>query len=593
MKTGKSIANGLMIAALAGGLGAFSATADIIFTEDFESPVGDGNAAQIHAGTTNFDNQVTAGMSSGSFAGRMQQTENGTNPHSGNQFYEMNGGSTLDSSILFQVAAANTLANGTTLTVSLWSASIFNDTVDETFDVIVSGGAVGTQSDTADSAPGVWQQHTFYFTVTDATQAINLKVLATRGSTTSEDLAIDLITVTEIVGALSLSTPSVSSIDTNRATLGAVVDAGTSVLTWGTVWDTTPTPAANSSTVGGATADAPIVFSHERTGMQPGTHYYSRGWASNAADGLVYTETDADFYTEPMPASSVTFSSIGDNAMQIDWTKPASATGSLVVVRADRAVAATPADGATYTASAMFGSGFDMGAGSLEYVVYTNSGTSVTVTGLAAGTLYHVAVYSYAGPNALINYQLDTPATGLSLTTGDVPSLKNGDFQLPDVSANAATDVYPTSWTTTGGSATRLGDGNIGGVHTTPEQFLYFNSGTATVGGTAYQTFTTVPGTAYTVSFQVSKLFGGAGYAIVKGEAFDGVVTSGTALGTVTGTQTTQGEGAPVEFTFTADSAITTLVFTDESTDAAGIDTGLDNVTITGIVPVGTVICIR
>jgi len=167
--------------------------ATVIFTEDFESPVGD--AWQIPSGATNFDNPVFADMSGGPWAGRMQQTENGLNPFSGNQFYEFNGSSTLDSSILFEVAAANTLANGTNLTVSLYSASLFSDTVDETFDVILSGGAVGTQSDIADSDPTVWQQHTFQFTVTDSTQAIDLEILATRDSTTAEDLLIDRITV--------------------------------------------------------------------------------------------------------------------------------------------------------------------------------------------------------------------------------------------------------------------------------------------------------------------------------------------------------------------------------------------------------------
>jgi len=165
----------------------------VIFIEDFESPVGD--AWQIQSGAMTFDNPVTTAHNGGPWAGRMQQTENGLNPFSGNQFYEMNGSSTLDSSILFEVAAANTLANGTNLTVSLYSASLFSDTVDETFDVILSGGAVGTQSDIADSDPRVWQQHTFQFTVTDSTQAIDLEILATRDSTTAEDLLIDRITV--------------------------------------------------------------------------------------------------------------------------------------------------------------------------------------------------------------------------------------------------------------------------------------------------------------------------------------------------------------------------------------------------------------
>jgi len=194
----------LAVVAIAGlGFTATSANAAIIFTESFESPVGD--ALEIPSGSTTFDNPVTTAMSTGSWVGRMQQTEGTTNPFSGNQFYEMNGSSTLDSSILFEVAAANTLANGNTLTVSIYSASVWSDTVDETFDVIVSGGAVGTQSDTADSGRGVWQQHTFDFTVTDATQAVDLQILATRGSTASEDMAIDLITVDAVPEPATMS----------------------------------------------------------------------------------------------------------------------------------------------------------------------------------------------------------------------------------------------------------------------------------------------------------------------------------------------------------------------------------------------------
>ena len=170
-------------------------SSSIIFTEDFESPVGD--ALSIPAGATTFDNPVTTAVTPNisGWAGRMQQTEAGLIPFSGNQFYEMNGGWAIDSSILFEVAAANTLTNGSTLTVSLYSAGAFSDTVDETFDVILSGGAVGTQSGVSDGVQDVWQEHTFNFTVTDPTQAINLKILATRNSTLEEDLLIDRITV--------------------------------------------------------------------------------------------------------------------------------------------------------------------------------------------------------------------------------------------------------------------------------------------------------------------------------------------------------------------------------------------------------------
>ena len=184
----------------AAGLATGFAHGAVIFTEDFESPVGD--PVPILAGATTFDNPVVAAVTPNisGWAGRMQQTEAGLIPFSGNQFYEMNGGWAIDSSILFEVAAANTLTNGSTLTVSLYSAGAFSDTVDETFDVILSGGAVGTHSAVSDGPQDVWQQHTFNFIVTDATQAVNLEILAKRNSTFDEDLLIDLITVTSEVG---------------------------------------------------------------------------------------------------------------------------------------------------------------------------------------------------------------------------------------------------------------------------------------------------------------------------------------------------------------------------------------------------------
>jgi hypothetical protein len=83
--------------------------------------------------------------------------------------------------------------------VDLYSAGAFSDSVDETFDVILSGGAAGTQSGVSDGPRFLWKKHSFEFTVTDSTQPIHLKILATRGSTLSEDLLIDRVTVTSVV----------------------------------------------------------------------------------------------------------------------------------------------------------------------------------------------------------------------------------------------------------------------------------------------------------------------------------------------------------------------------------------------------------
>ena len=203
MKTRSMLTKVVAMAAMATvALAATPSHATVIFTEDFESPDTAGSLF-INPGPTAFENAATVGAdtvadSGGSPGSAVRLVEDpfiSTNAQSGSQFLVMGHDNAIGSFVTFEVAAANTLVNGSTLGVSLYTASIFNDTTDETFDIILSGGAVGTQSDTADSAPAAWQEHTFNFTVTNAALAINLTVDLTRGSSASEDFALDLITV--------------------------------------------------------------------------------------------------------------------------------------------------------------------------------------------------------------------------------------------------------------------------------------------------------------------------------------------------------------------------------------------------------------
>jgi endonuclease I len=75
-----------------------------------------------------------------------------------------------------------------------------------------------------------------------------------------------------------------------------------------------------------------------------------------------------------------------------NWTA-GSGTNSLAVVKAGSAVSGTPAIGTAYTANSTFGSGSTIAAN--EFVVYNNTGNSITVTGLAAGTTYHTSVFTF------------------------------------------------------------------------------------------------------------------------------------------------------------------------------------------------------
>jgi len=107
-------------------------------------------------------------------------------------------------------------------------------------------------------------------------------------------------------------------------------------------------------------------------------------------------------------ASAFTSSALANNSMTVGWTR-GNGSAVLVVARADSAVNADPVNGTTYTASAAFGNGTQIGTG--NYVVYNGTGTSVNLTALT-GTTYYYAIYEY---NSASNCYL-TPALTATFT---------------------------------------------------------------------------------------------------------------------------------------------------------------------------------
>ena len=99
---------------------------------------------------------------------------------------------------------------------------------------------------------------------------------------------------------------------------------------------------------------------------------------TNTAAGNPYSQTT--MAANPSSAASdLTVTSIGADTLTVTWTKGTAGTNTLIVIRSG-ADPAAPTDMVTYSANAAFGSGDTTAAGS--YVVYTNTGTSSTVTGL-------------------------------------------------------------------------------------------------------------------------------------------------------------------------------------------------------------------
>lgn len=94
-------------------------------------------------------------------------------------------------------------------------------------------------------------------------------------------------------------------------------------------------------------------------------------------------------------ATFTSFTSVNSTDFTINFAAGTGGNGRIVVV-GTAAIASSPSSGTTYTANTVFGSGTDISGGSGEYVVYDNTGTSVTVTGLTMNTTYYVAIFEYA-----------------------------------------------------------------------------------------------------------------------------------------------------------------------------------------------------
>lgn len=116
-------------------------------------------------------------------------------------------------------------------------------------------------------------------------------------------------------------------------------------------------------------------------------------------------------------ATAVTFSSVTSTTFSVNWTN-GNGTNHLVLIKSGSAVNSNPVDGVTYTAVNSFGAGSEIGTG--NYVVYSGTGNTVSVTGLQPNTTYHVAVYDYNGASGTESYLATTPAAA-NRTTLNAP----------------------------------------------------------------------------------------------------------------------------------------------------------------------------
>ena len=138
-----------------------------------------------------------------------------------------------------------------------------------------------------------------------------------------------------------------------------------------------------------------------------GTNSGGGSFALSASGGnlvLTFTPSTSEPTTQ---ASAIAFGAVSNNTITLSWAS-GNGVNRIVVGRAGSAVNQDPADSTTYTASAIFGSGTQIGTG--NYVVYSGSGSALTVSNLTAETVYHFRVYEFNGSGGSENYLTSSAA---------------------------------------------------------------------------------------------------------------------------------------------------------------------------------------
>ncbi|GMV77094.1 MAG: hypothetical protein AMXMBFR79_02300 [Chitinophagaceae bacterium] len=137
--------------------------------------------------------------------------------------------------------------------------------------------------------------------------------------------------------------------------------------------------------------------------LNPGTSYgfyvYEYNGSSNTINYASAASLTAQYTLASEPTSQASITSItpqSNGNLVINFDAGTGGTGRMVVVRQGSAVDFTPDDANTsYDVGTNFSSGTKYGVGSDNKVVYVSTGSSITVSGLTASTVYHVAVFEY------------------------------------------------------------------------------------------------------------------------------------------------------------------------------------------------------
>ncbi len=309
------------------------------------------------------------------------------------------------------------------------------------------------------------------------------------------DATIPSATATTLsLSAPTIISPTVTAITNTTATPGGNVtsDGGAAVTARGVVW--AETSLNSNPTIGGAnTTDVAGtgttgVFTVSATGLPVATQISYAAYATNS-QGTSYTTPVTSFYTlanpTTTPSSVILFGTVTTGSIQLSWTN-GDGVNRIVVARATATTRVGPSNGVGYTAnSADFTDVLNSTTGAGNVVIFNGAGSTVTVTGLTAGTSYTFDIYEYNGATVTANYGANfsgarstmaaeptVQATALTFTNVNATSFKinwvlgNGANSLvlvKDVTAVDADPVDGTTYTSNSifGLGAEIGTGNF------------------------------------------------------------------------------------------------------------------------------------
>lgn len=355
----------------------------------------------------------------------------------------------------------NNVVYGDEITFSTASASLPQLTTAEVTGVskttAVSGGNVTSQGGTPVTARGVcWSLATnpvltnsksvdgegtgnFSSNLTSLTAGTKyyVRAYATNSGGTAYGNEVSFTTISDVVNMPIVSTADVSLVTSNSASCGGnVTDEGGGVVTAkGVCWSVSENPTIlNSTTNNGSGLGS---FTSNITGLNPGTKYYIRAYATNSAGSSYGTEFNFTTSTIVPTITTVPVSEISGTSVKSGGD--ITSTGGSTIL--DKGVCwATTLNPSTSDNVKSEGTG----SGTFESII----------TGLAPGTAYHIRAYATnsVGTAYGANVSFSTIAVAPTVTTAAVTGITTTSATCGGnvISAGGGTvTAYGVCWSTT------------------------------------------------------------------------------------------------------------------------------------------------